>query len=93
MSVLSDAVSSPDDGETYEFRCPGVQGSPCGGDDLPGFVSTGWPSKKVATARGQQHFAEHKGEGAMPPLHEFRAEHGLTPSADGTKAIRLEDLP
>ena len=42
------------------------------------FTSTGWPSKKVASARASQHFDEHLGGIAMASLDEFRTEQGLT---------------
>jgi len=41
------------------------------------FTSTGWPSKKVAAARGGQHADEHLGGIAMSSLDEFRTEQGL----------------
>jgi hypothetical protein len=87
MSVLDKAVSKGD-GETWDFRCPGVSDSPCGQDEP--FASTGWPTKKAATARGAQHFAEHKGEGVMQELHEFRKDQGLVVNDDGT--VSVEDL-
>lgn len=90
--VLNDSVTQADD-ESWTFQCPGIEGSGCG---VPGgvpFISSGWPSKKVAQARGAQHFAEHKGEAVTPSLDEFRAEHGLVAHANGTHAVRIEDLP
>lgn len=72
MSLLDDSVTETDDGR-WTFQCPGVKGDRCG--DLvavekpkagePGFVlvpfsSSGWPTKKSATARGRQHFDDHK---------------------------------
>ena len=56
MTLLDASVTKAEDG-TWGFQCPGVQGDPCGD---PPFSSTGWPTKKAATARGGQHFAEHK---------------------------------
>jgi hypothetical protein len=53
MSALDQAVTK--DGDTWTFQCPGVAGNPCGP-----FRSSEWPTKKSATARGQQHFDEHK---------------------------------
>lgn len=85
--VLDDAVTSDDDGQTWDFRCPGVEGDPCGP-----WTSVGWPTKKTAAARGAQHFATHRGE-PMPELADFWAEHGLAPHADGIHAVRIEDLP
>jgi hypothetical protein len=84
-------TTKADDG-SWTFQCPGIQGSPCGdpGSGQP-FHSSGWPSKKVATARGAQHLAEHKGE-PMASLDDFRAEHGLAAHDNGTHAVRLEDL-
>lgn len=91
--VLDDAVTHAEDG-SWTFQCPGIEGSPCGnpGTGQP-FVSSGWPTKTVAQARGTQHLDEHKGHGVTPSLEEFRAEHGLAPHADGTHAVRIEDLP
>jgi hypothetical protein len=38
-----------------------VHGSPCGDRETGApFASTGWPTKKAATARGAQHFTDHK---------------------------------
>lgn len=91
--VLDGAVARADD-ETWTFHCPGIDGSPCGdpGTGQP-FVSSGWPTKKVANARGTQHLDEHKGGVPMPELDEFRAEHGLVAHDNGIHAVRLEDLP
>lgn len=91
--ILQDSVTQTDDG-SWTFQCPGIANSLCGdpGTGQP-FHSAGWPSKKIAMARGDQHFAEHKGDGPMASLDDFRAEHGLTPHDDGTRAVRLEDLP
>jgi hypothetical protein len=87
--VLDQAVTQS--GDTWDFQCPGVQGSPCG-DPATGqpFVSTGWPTKKAALARGQQHFAEHKGEGAMQELDAFRRDQGLVVNDDGS--VSVEEL-
>lgn len=89
--ILDEAVTQRRDG-LWDFACPGVQGSLCG-DVASGtpFVSAGWPTKKAATARGAQHFAEHKGEGAMQEIHDFRTDQGLAVDADGN-VVRLEDL-
>lgn len=87
--ILDNAVTQEKD-DSWTFQCPGVSGSLCGSPDGPPFSSKGWPSKKAATARGEQHFAEHKGEGVMPPLHEFRKEQGLVVNDDGS--VSVEDL-
>lgn len=86
MSALSKAVTA--DGDTWTFQCPGVQGSPCG--DAQPFSSSGWPTKKSATARGQQHFDEHKGLGPAQTLEEFRRDQGLVVNDDGS--VSVEDL-
>ena len=86
--VLDKAVTGSSDAG-WDFSCPGVQGSPCG-DEVP-FASTGWPSKKVALARGQEHFDEHKGDGVMSSLDDFRTKHKLGVTDDGV-AVSLEDL-
>lgn len=53
--LLEQSVTKNDAG-TWDFTCPTFVDSPCGP-----FVSTGWPTKQTAIARGQQHFDEHKG--------------------------------
>jgi hypothetical protein len=90
--ILDKSVTKVDD-NTYDFVCPGVEGSPCGepGQDSPNFASTGWPTKAAALARGAEHFAEHKGEGVMSELVDFRAKHKLGVNSDG-KAVKVEDL-
>jgi hypothetical protein len=90
--ILDQAVASPDGGGTYDFTCPGIRNSICG-DLATGapFTSTGWPTKKAATARGQQHFDEHKGIAPTQPMDEFMAAQGLVTSADG-RAVTLEDI-
>jgi hypothetical protein len=90
MSALDKAVSKDADGR-WDFQCPGVQGSPCDGGSGRPFHSDGWPTKATATARGAEHFAEHKGEGVTSTLEEFRAKHKLGVDAGGN-AVRLEDL-
>jgi hypothetical protein len=79
-------VTKADDG-SWTFQCPGVFGSPCGdpGSGRP-FHSSGWPTKATATARGEQHLAEHETGEPMPSLEDFRAEHGLVAHADGIHA-------
>lgn len=88
--VLDDAVVQAEDG-TWTFQCPGVQGSLCG-DPASGqpFVSSEWPTKKSAAARGQQHFGDHAGT-PMQELHEFRRENGIELNDQG-QAVSLEEL-
>jgi hypothetical protein len=86
MSVLDASVTKADDG-TWTFQCPGPADSPCGADGVP-FSSSGWPTKKAATARGAEHFAEHKGEGVMSELHEFREAQGLVVNNDGSVSVK-----
>lgn len=86
--ILEDAVFSPDDGATWTFLCPVTNG--CGEPEGRGFLSEGWPTRKVALARGQQHFDEHKDLDPMPELAVFRAEHGLSVDAEGV--VTVEDL-
>lgn len=88
MTVLSKSVTAGD-GDTWDFQCPGIQGSPCGDAGIP-FASTGWPTKKAATARGQQHFDEHKGLGVSQSLEEFRKDQGLVVNDDGS--VSVEDI-
>lgn len=42
-----------------------------------GFTSTGWPQKKIAASRIDEHTAEHESGEPMRELVEFRAEVGL----------------
>lgn len=67
--ALAAAVSSS--GTEWDFACSG---------QVPfcAFTSTGWPTRKVAEARGAEHFAEHNGDGLMSDLGKFREAHGLT---------------
>jgi hypothetical protein len=90
--LLDDAVTREKD-DSWTFQCPGVDGSPCGVQGGPPFVSSGWPTKTIAQARGKQHFDEHKGISVTASLDEFRAEHGLAAHPNGTHAVRIEDLP
>jgi hypothetical protein len=93
--ILNDAVTRAKDG-SWTFQCPGIRGSKCGaaGPDGRPFYSSGWPEKKIALARGAQHFDEHRGLAVTPSLEEFRAEHGLVAHPeDGNRAVRIEDLP
>lgn len=89
MTLLSNSVTQTDDG-TWTFQCPGVQGSLCG-DPATGtyFSSSRWPTKKSATARGKQHFEDHKGT-PMQDLDDFYADQGLVVGDDGM--VKVEDL-
>lgn len=89
--ILEDSVSSPDSGATWDFQCPGIAFSRCGADDGPPFSSVGWPTKKVALARSQEHFDDHKGIAPTSTLEDFRAKHGLGVDTDGC-AVKLEDI-
>lgn len=85
-AVAASMVTST--GDVWDFSC-----AVFAGNALCGFQSTGWPTKKVAVARADQHLTEHKEHVPMPDLDTFRAEHGLTSAGtlpDG--AVRLEDL-
>lgn len=86
--LLEQAVTQGDAG--WDFTCPGVQGSSCGGEGVS-FTSTGWPTKATATARGREHFDDHLGTAPMSTLEDFRAKHGLGVDSDGN-AITLGDL-
>lgn len=77
------------EGGTYDFTCPGVQGHPCGTEDKP-YTSTGWPTRKAATARGALHFAEHKGDVDPVELEDFRTDQGI--STESGRAVKLGDL-
>lgn len=85
--ILDQSVTEGEGG--WDFQCPGVSGQPCG-DAGVGFRSTGWPTKKAAAARGEQHFAEHKGDGAMQTLEDFRRDQGLVVNGDGS--VSVEDI-
>lgn len=84
--VLDQSVTESDGG--WDFQCPGVQGSPCGKEQP--YSSTGWPTKKIALARGQQHFDDHKGIAPMQELDAFRRDQGITVHEDGT--VSVEDI-
>lgn len=43
----------------HDYECPDCE-----------FVSTGWPTKKAAGERGQQHQAEHETGEPMPELNQ-----------------------
>lgn len=76
---------------TWTYTCPGYPTDDCGGNDLTSFTSSGWPTKKIAEARGAQHQAEHEdstNQSPMPELDEFRAEHGLVAHEDGLRAVQ-----
>lgn len=91
-SKLLEQSVAKNDGDTWDFVCPGVQGSACG-DPAAGhpFASTGWPTKATAIERGREHFDDHLGVAPMSTLEDFRAKHGLGVDDDGN-AITLEDL-
>ncbi len=84
--ILDASVSTADDGETWDFACPVTTG--CGDVGGAGFTSTGWPTKKAATARGRQHFDEHKGRGPAQTLEDFRRDQGLTVDAEGVVTVK-----
>lgn len=88
--LLEQSVTKNDEGTTWDFQCPGVRNSRCGGDGVP-FTSAGWPTRKAAIARGAEHFAEHKGEGTTSELAEFRTAQGLGVDDAGT-TVSLEEL-
>lgn len=80
-------TTQADDG-SWTYTCPGDQGSMCGDPNTGAtFTSAGWPTKKVAEARGVQHIADHQGT-PMPELGAFRAEHGLVAHPDGVRAVK-----
>jgi hypothetical protein len=84
-------ATSKQSDDTWTYACPGYPADPCGGNDLPSFQSSGWPTKKIAEARGAQHIAEHEdptNQSPMPELHVFRQEHGLAPTEDGLRAVQ-----
>lgn len=54
-----------DDGRSYDGQCA------CG------FVTAGWPQKKLAQARLDEHTAEHATGEPARELVDFRDEHGL----------------
>lgn len=74
-------VAKADDG-SWTYQCPGVPGDPCGP-----FTSAGWPTRKVAEARGEQHARAHSHLEPTPSLDDFRAEHGLVAHEDGVRAV------
>ena len=88
--VLDKAVSAADDDSgTHTFTRPVMAGQAgeCG------FVSSGWQTAKLAKARGQEHFDEHKTGEPAGELVEFRSKHGLDGASrlpEGT--VTVEDL-
>lgn len=91
--VLRNSVTGSDE-DGWDFQCPVTDGT-CGNqaEKVP-FSSTGWPTRAFAEERGQQHFDEHNGEGAMQELHDFRQERGITQvSDDGARAFTADMLP
>jgi hypothetical protein len=72
--LLRDAVTGSDE-NGWDFACPVTDGS-CG-DAGVGFTSTGWPTRKVAEARGQEHFYDHSEQVPMSALEDFHAKHNL----------------
>lgn len=77
-----DAVTKADD-DTWTFTCPGVPGDECGP-----FVTSKWPRKKDAEARGAQHLAEHEHGELMQSLHDFRESQGLVANGDGSASVK-----
>lgn len=55
----------------YDFTCPHCP-----------FTSTGWAKKGWATDRGEQHYAEHRGEAVTEELHDFHVARGLATPID-----------
>lgn len=88
MSLVADAVQEGDSG--WDFVCPITDGT-CGSEGVP-FTSRQWPTKATARARLDEHIAEHKGEGTMSSLEEFRDKHGLSVNADGSAVVTVKDL-
>lgn len=81
------SVNKNDQG-SWDFVCDEPRG--CG---IPGgtpFPSTGWPTKKIAEARGAQHKREHQEGVPMPELAEFRREHGIDVDIDGNAFVKGE---
>lgn len=76
MSALEDAVTQDEDG-SWRFTCQAPVGT------CAPFVSSQWPTKATALARGREHALEHAEGKPMTDLHEFREAHGLTVDADG----------
>jgi hypothetical protein len=87
MAVLDKAAHRAPDG-TWTFQCPGIDGSPCGdlGTGQP-FVSSGWPTKVIAQARGRQHLGEHKLEA---DVNAYLADHAAALEYEGGKLLNAE---
>ena len=80
-------VKEEEDG--WLFQCPVTDGT-CGADGV-GFRSSQWPRKSDAVARGNEHIAEHKGEGVTSSLDEFRAARGLQKDPEAG-VVTVKDL-
>jgi hypothetical protein len=83
VTTKAEAVTKDAEG-LWDVRCPVTDGS-CGP-----FTSTGWPTKKIAQARYEQHLDDHRGVAPAQTLEEFRAAHGLAVDAAGV--VRVSDL-
>jgi hypothetical protein len=66
VTEIGDAVTEDEGG--WNFACSRAG---CGADG-GAFSSTGWTTRKAASDRGRQHFAEHDGEGVAQELADFR---------------------
>ena len=86
-ALLDRAVTEGEGG--WDFHCP-VNDGTCGEPGDASFSSTGWPTRKTATARGQQHFDDHRGIAPMASLEDFRTEHNLQVDASGV--VSAKDL-
>lgn len=80
--LLTESVTETDAG-TWDFHCPVNDGS-CGTPGGASFSSTGWPTKKDALARGEQHFNDHRStlpdadDYEMPELVDFQVAQGIS---------------
>lgn len=93
--LLTDSVTQDKDG-TWRFACPVTNG--CGIPGGPGFISSGWPTRKIAEDRGQGHFDEHITAAdpnietrIAPDLATFRAKHNLQVDP-ATGVVTVADL-
>ena len=86
MTLLNDAVTKADD-DTWTFQCPGFLGDDCGP-----YSSSGWPSKKFATARGGQHLLAHKEREPMQSLDDFRTANGLITVHAPDGSVKVEEI-
>ena len=69
------AVDQDSDG-TWRFTCPHPAGCGADGDDgHVSFISSQWPQKGHAVARGQEHLDEHDTGLPAQELVDFRAMH------------------